>query len=62
MKPDAERKFRQLRGNLEGMRENTEGGDPEIVTLLHKLDKHTFVWVGKSPLPKKRLRVGGIRR
>lgn len=47
-------KARQLRGNLEALRENTRGGDAEIVVLLHKIDDRTLEWIGKSPRHKRR--------
>jgi hypothetical protein len=50
MSADKAARIRQLRGNLEGMRENTRGGDAEIVALMHKLDTLELVWTGKSPI------------
>lgn len=47
-------KYAQLRGFLEAMRGNTSGCDLQWVALMHEADAGRLIWIGKSPLPKKR--------
>lgn len=49
-------KFAQLRGTLEALREKTAGADHHWVTLMHEADAGRLIWIGKSPLPKKKRR------
>lgn len=51
---EARAKARQLRGNLEAMRENTAGADDIFVDLLHRVDKGTLCWTGKSPIARRK--------
>ncbi len=54
MKGDKRAKARQLRGNLEALREHTRGGDTEIVALMHKLDLGELAWTGRSPVMRRK--------
>jgi hypothetical protein len=40
---------RWLRGTLDRLRENTAGGDVELVALLNKINAGLFTWNGPAP-------------
>jgi hypothetical protein len=40
---------RWLLGTLDRLRENTKGGDPELLALMNKLNVGLFVWDGPPP-------------